>query len=64
MLGFHLDFVAIAHDHFYVDNQMENESNKDQYNPIVNCLRTVGTLVLLVLVREMYSIAAINSICQ
>lgn len=62
MHGFHLDFVAIAHDHFYIDNQMENELNKDQYNPIVNCRGTVDTPVRLDAVREMYSKAVINSI--
>lgn len=56
----HLDCVAIVHDHFYAHIQMENELNTNRYNLIVDYLMIDDTLVLLDVIREMCSTAAIK----
>lgn len=57
----HLDSVAIAHDHSYAHNQMENELNTNRCILIADCLMIVDKLVQLDVAHEMCS-KAVNKI--
>lgn len=51
----HLNFVAIVHARFYIDNRMENGLNTGQCSPTVNYLKTVEMLAQRVVDHEMCS---------